>query len=133
MTNFKSRCEFLEFGLSKPPLNFIFPIIHFNFHSALLHIHSFISKMDELRDAFIQQLSIHQNEQRQGQNDGGISTAQPHRISAILLRHHLLPIWQKLWDFEPYCLPFRYPFDPVELGIPVCFRLKKSKYKFNIF
>jgi hypothetical protein len=42
-------------------------------------------------------------------------------VDAGELRLQLLPVWQKLWDFEPECLPFRYPVDPVALNIPVSF------------
>lgn len=37
------------------------------------------------------------------------------------LRSHLLPVWQKLWDSQPECIPFRLPVDPKELNIPVFF------------
>jgi hypothetical protein len=40
---------------------------------------------------------------------------------ANVLRRHLLPVWQRLWDSEPQCLIFRFPVDPIALNLPVCF------------
>jgi hypothetical protein len=50
--------------------------------------------------------------QQQGMRD-------PRMVDADELRSQLLLVWQKLWDFEPECLPFQYPVDPVALHIPV--------------
>jgi hypothetical protein len=49
----------------------------------------------------------------------------PRMVVPDELRSQLLPVWQKLWDFEPECLPFRYPVDPVTLNIPVYFLIWK--------
>jgi hypothetical protein len=44
---------------------------------------------------------------------------EPKIFNANELRMHLMPIWQKLYNNEPECIPFRYPIDPKELNIPV--------------
>nr|CAD2162157.1 unnamed protein product [Meloidogyne enterolobii] len=50
----------------------------------------------------------------------------PKIFSANELRSHLLPVWQKLWDTEPECIPFRLPVDPEQLNIPDYFDIIKN-------
>uniref|UniRef100_A0A915LWY2 histone acetyltransferase n=1 Tax=Meloidogyne javanica TaxID=6303 RepID=A0A915LWY2_MELJA len=50
----------------------------------------------------------------------------PKIFSANELRSHLLPVWQKLWDTEPECIPFRLPVDPEQLNIPDYFDIVKN-------
>lgn len=50
----------------------------------------------------------------------------PKVFDANELRNHLMPVWQKLWDQDPECIPFRLPVDPKELGIPDYFDVVKN-------
>ncbi|KAL3070935.1 hypothetical protein niasHS_017060 [Heterodera schachtii] len=50
----------------------------------------------------------------------------PKVFEANELRQHLVPVWNQLMQFEPACIPFRYPVDPEQLNIPDYFDIIKN-------
>ena len=65
------------------------------------------------------ELKKEDGEKCHGNGIEGVGPIESKIFDANELRMHLMPIWQKLYDNEPECIPFRHPVDPKELNIPV--------------
>jgi hypothetical protein len=86
-------------------------------------------QLDQLGNILEEEVKQPQHPQQLQQQPG---MRDPRMVDADELRSQLLPVWQKLWDNEPYSIPFLYPVDPVALHIPVSFynylQMCNSKY-----